>query len=301
MSLQKKLKVAWVGTGVMGASMCKFLLSKPESYQVSVYNRTKAKADELISLGATWTSLEDLKAPNSYDVLVVMVLGPPEVEDLLITNNVLAALPEGALVIDHTSSSPGLAMRVAQLAAARKILCVDAPVSGGDVGAKNGTLAIMGGGSQDAYDRAKPIMDHYSKTVSLMGPAGAGHHTKIANQIMVASNIAAFCESLMYARKANLDLDLWYEIIKSGGGTSFIVEWLGPRILARDFKNGGAAKNMVKDLEMGLDECRRMGIALPYAATVHQFLRSLMTAGDQDIAVQGLVKVYEKWNGIKES
>jgi 3-hydroxyisobutyrate dehydrogenase len=122
MSLQKKLNVAWVGTGSMGASMCKFLLNKPDSYRVSVHNRTKAKTDELISLGATWTSLEDLKAPNSYDVLVLMVLGPPEVEDLLITNNLLAALPEGALVIDHTSSSPGLAMRVAQLAAARKIL-----------------------------------------------------------------------------------------------------------------------------------------------------------------------------------
>jgi 3-hydroxyisobutyrate dehydrogenase len=295
----KILNVVWVGTGVMGSPMCKFLLARPDLYRVSIHNRTQSRTDELVSMGATWVDLAQLQTPNTFDIMILMVLGPPEVENLLITENLIQNLPEGAVIIDHTSSSPALARKLASAASQRNIFSIDAPVSGGDTGAQNGTLQIMAGGSNTGFDKAKPIMEKYSKSITHMGAAGFGQHTKIANQILLVANIQGFCESYIYALKAELNLEIWYEIISTGSARNFIINWIGPRVMAGDFNTGFAAALLVKDLEMGLDECRLMGISLPNAALMHQMYRGLLSGGDTHYSVQGLVQVYLKLNGLQ--
>ena len=168
MSDPKPLNVVWIGTGVMGASMCKFLLQKPEAYNLSVHNRTKSKTDELVSMGATWVDLETLLSPNNFDVAILMTFGPAEVEDLFITKNLIGYLPENSLIIDHTSSSPAVARKLDAAASKRNIHSVDAPVSGGDVGAQNGTLQIMAGGSETGFERAERIMKFYIERVTYL-------------------------------------------------------------------------------------------------------------------------------------
>lgn len=287
--------IGWIGTGVMGKSMVKHLMEG--GFTLSVYNRTKSKTDELVAMGAKYCEPEEM-APN-VDALIIMVGFPQDLRSLLLDRKILNACKPGSLLIDHTTSSPGLAVEIAERAQALGIDCLDAPVSGGDVGAKAGTLSIMTGGTLTAFNRAAPIFACYGKTVKLLGKAGSGQHTKAANQVAIAGCMIGVCESLMYGQAAGLDLKQMCETIGGGAAGSFSLTAYGPRILKGDMAPGFFVEHFVKDMEIVLDESRRLGICLPGLALVHQMYRGLMANGGEKNGTQALIQVLEQLNNTK--
>ena len=294
--MEKTIKhIGWIGTGVMGKSMCKHQLKS--GFQLSVFNRTKAKTDELVELGATWAEPNEMA--SNVDALILMVGYPHDLRRIMFEENVLNSIKPGCQIIDHTTSSPGLAIEIAEKAKLRNVESVDAPVSGGDVGAQNGQLSIMCGGSQGGFDRSMEIFNCYGKTIKLLGQAGAGQHTKMANQVAIAGAMIGVCESLIYGQKAGLDLKILFETISGGGAGSFSMNVYVPRILRHDMEPGFYVEHFVKDMEIVLDECRRMGICLPGISLVHQLYRGLMAQGGSRNGTQALVKVLEQMNAMK--
>lgn len=290
----KNIRIAWIGTGVMGKSMCGHLLDK--GYSVSVYNRTKSRADELVSRGAKWCD-SPAEAAEGCDVIFTIVGYPSDVESVILgEKGVLSTAGKGSVIVDMTTSEPSLAVRIAEAAAQKGIGSLDAPVSGGDVGAKNGTLAIMCGGEKEVFDRVLPLMEAFGENIRFMGAAGSGQHTKMCNQILIASTMIGVVESLLYGFKAGLDMDEIIDVIGSGAASSWSINNLGRRIAAGNFDPGFFIKHFVKDMGIALKEAGRMNLSLPGLALANQFYTAAMAQGLENLGTQGLYKVFEGMN-----
>ncbi|MCG8533144.1 MAG: NAD(P)-dependent oxidoreductase [Desulfovibrionales bacterium] len=290
------LTVGWIGTGVMGNSMCKHLMQA--GYAAFVYNRTRVKTAELEALGATVCASPAEVAAKS-DILFTIVGFPADVEEVILgENGVLRNAREGAIIVDMTTSTPSLAKRIAREAAANGMQALDAPVSGGDLGAKEGTLAIMVGGEQAPYDAVYPLFEIMGKNIQLMGGAGAGQHCKMSNQILIAGTMIGTVESLLYAAKAGMDLDQVIDLIGSGAAGSWSINNLGRRIAKGDFAPGFFIKHFVKDMGIALEEAAAMNLSLPGLAMANQFYVAAKAQGLEDLGTQGLYKVFAAMNAL---
>ncbi|WP_320006786.1 NAD(P)-dependent oxidoreductase [Maridesulfovibrio sp.] len=287
-------KIGWIGTGVMGSSMCMHLLKAGN--EAFVYNRTKSKADQLVAEGATWCE-SPAEVAKQADIIFTIVGYPTDVEQTILgENGVLANAESGKIIVDMTTSEPVLAERIAEEAAAKGVGALDAPVSGGDLGARNATLAIMVGGEQKTFDEVNPLFEVMGSNIRLMGKAGAGQHTKMCNQILIAGTMIGVVESLLYSYKAGMDLNEVIDVIGSGAAGSWSINNLGRRIADGDFNPGFFIKHFVKDMGIALDEAKRMNLALPGLALVNQFYISAMGMGYEELGTQALYKVLEKMN-----
>ncbi|MFW5842322.1 MAG: NAD(P)-dependent oxidoreductase [Spirochaetota bacterium] len=290
-------RVGWIGTGIMGSSMCRHL--QEAGYPVTVYNRTKAKAGAIIDAGATW--VDDPAAVAAQSDVVFTILGyPRDVEEVYLgEGGLLFASEAGTIFVDMTTSEPSLAQRIAEAAAERGCSSLDAPVSGGDVGARNGTLAIMVGGPEEAFDAVRPMLDHLGENISLLGPPGAGQHTKCCNQTLVAGNTIGMVESLLYGYKAGLDLDQLIDVIGKGAASSWVINNMGRRIAKGDFDPGFMIRHFVKDMGIVLREAEAMNLALPGLSLVNQFYLSAMALGWENLGHQGLYRILARMNGME--
>ncbi|MEY2713599.1 MAG: hypothetical protein RLZZ217_557 [Planctomycetota bacterium] len=254
------MRVAWIGTGVMGRSMAMHLLKA--GHDLRITTRTRARAEELLAAGATWCATP-ADAANGSDVAISMVGFPDDVEAVhLGASGTLRAATLPGVVIDMTTSTPTLARRVAEEAGARGVVAIDAPVSGGDIGARNAALSIMVGGDAAAVDRVRPLLAVMGKTIVHHGGPGSGQHCKLVNQILIASSMLGLCEALAYTAGTGLDPAKVIESVGGGAAGSWSVNNLGPRILRGDFAPGFFVEHFCKDLRIALDEARTMGLAL---------------------------------------
>jgi len=290
-------KVGWVGIGVMGKSMCGHLLKS--GYPVSLTTRTREKASELLAAGAAWCATPKDVAQRS-DIVFSMVGFPSEVEEVYFgADGILAGARAGSLVCDMSTSDPSTAIRIHEAARARSVASLDAPVSGGDVGAREARLAIMIGGEKRAFDRALPLFQKMGETIALMGGPGAGQHTKMANQIAIAGTMIGTIESLLYAKTAGLGMDAVIDIIGKGAAASWSLNNLGRRIAKGDFAPGFYIKHFVKDMGIALQESRRMKLSLPGLALVNQFYVAAQGQGLENLGTQGLFKVLAAMSGFQ--
>jgi len=270
-------RIGWIGTGVMGASMCGHLLSA--GYQLTVHNRTRQKAEPLLARGARWADSPKTVAENS-EVIFTMVGYPADVRAVILgPEGVLAGCRAGCVIVDMTTSEPSLAAEIAAEASRRGVHAIDAPVSGGDVGAREARLSIMIGGRSDVVDALMPCFEVLGKTIVHHGPPGAGQHAKLVNQILIASNMVGVCEGLLYAYKAGLDLQAVLRSVLSGAAGSWSLANLGPRIIANDFAPGFFVEHFIKDMGIALAEAKRMGLVTPGLALAHQLYLSLQAHG----------------------
>jgi 3-hydroxyisobutyrate dehydrogenase len=288
--------VGFIGTGVMGKSMCGHLLKA--GYSILVHNRTKDKATDLLSFGAKWCATPSEVARQS-DILFSIVGFPQDVEEVYFgKDGVLAGARVGTIIVDMTTSEPVLAQKIHAAAKKIGVFALDAPVSGGDIGARNATLAIMVGGDKNAYETVLPLLKKMGENVAFMGPAGAGQHTKMSNQIAIASNMVGVVEALLYALKSNLDLNALLDLIGKGAAGSWSLNNLGRRIVQKDFAPGFFIKHFVKDMGIALQEAKRMNLSLPGLSLAYQFYVAAMAQGLENLGTQGLYKVLAKLNGI---
>ncbi len=287
-------KIGWIGTGVMGKSMCTHILKK--GYALSVYNRTREKAGELCKEGASWLATPGDVAAAS-DVTFTMVGEPADVEQVILgKGGVLERSRPGSVIVDMTTSEPSLARRIYEEAKDKSVSSLDAPVSGGDVGAREGTLAIMAGGDEEAFKQVLPVFELMGKNIAYMGGPGTGQHTKMSNQIVIAAAMVGVVESLLYARRAGLDLDAVIDIIGKGAASSWSLNQLGRRIVKGDFAPGFYIRHFVKDMGIALLEARRMKLSLPGLALANQFYTAAMAEGLETEGTQALYKVLDRLN-----
>jgi 3-hydroxyisobutyrate dehydrogenase len=272
-----QLALGWIGTGIMGASMCGHLLE--QGHGMTVHSRTRAKAADLERRGARWMATPRAVAEAS-DIVFTMVGFPDDVRQVYLSDEgILEGARPGAVFVDMTTTQPSLAVEIAEAARGRGFDAVDAPVSGGDVGAKNATLSIMVGGSDQAVARVRPLLERMGKTIIHQGGPGAGQHTKMCNQVVIAGTTIGVCESLLYAYRAGLDPVVVLQSIRGGAAGCWTLENLAPRVLKGDFAPGFLVDHFVKDMAIALDEARRLRLALPGLALVHQLYVALQAQG----------------------
>lgn len=269
--------LGWIGTGVMGLSMCGHLLGK--GYPVIVHNRTKGKAQALLDKGARWADSPKAVAARAQ-VIFTMVGYPRDVRDVYFGDDgVLAGVKSGSVVIDMTTTEPSLSKEIYAAAKAKGVDAIDAPVSGGDVGARNATLSIMVGGDAGAVKRVLPLLQALGKTIVHQGGAGAGQHAKMCNQIVIAGTMIGVCESLLYGYQAGLNLETMLQSVRPGAAGCWTLDNLAPRILKRNFAPGFMVDHFVKDMEIALAEADRMNLTLPGLKLVHDLYRALQAQG----------------------
>lgn len=289
-------RIGFVGTGVMGTGIINNLLKA--GYEVTIFNRTKAHAQHLIDAGARWAA-SPAKVAADTPITFSMVGFPQDVENIYFGDNgILAGAQLGSLVVDMTTSTPTLARKIAAAVAKRGVTAFDAPVSGGDIGAKNGTLTIMVGGDQAALPRLQPIFDIIGSAVHYFGESGSGQHAKMANQIMVAGTMTGLTEMLAYAQAAGLNLKDVLATVGGGAAANWSLDNYGPRILAGDYTPGFFAKHFLKDLRIALDEADNMQLQLPATRTAKQLYEQLVDAGNGNDGTQALIKLYTGWKDI---
>lgn len=283
--------IGFIGIGVMGKSMVKNLLKK--GFAVSVYTRTKQKAEEVIQQGALWCD-NIVECINQKDVIITMVGYPKDVEEVYFgEKGILENAQKGTYVIDMTTTSPQLSEKIYQEGAKRGISALDAPVSGSDIGAAQGTLSIMVGGDKDAFESCKNIFEALGKNIVYQGKAGCGQHTKMANQIALAGAISGVCEALTYAKATGLDLQTMLDSISKGAAGSWQMDNMAPRILKQDFAPGFFIKHYVKDLNIALEEIDDRGVTLNVLETVENMYHTMQREGKGEFGTQALVKYYE--------
>jgi len=289
-------RVGWIGTGVMGASMCGHLIDK--GFSATVYNRTQSKAELLLAKGAAWADSPKEVAELS-DVVFTIVGFPRDVREVILgTQGVLAGSGEGNILVDMSTSEPSLAIEIAEQAKAKGVYSVDAPVSGGDIGAREARLSIMIGGDKGAVEALQPCWEAMGKTIVHQGGPGAGQHTKMVNQTLIATNMIGVCEALLYAHKAGLDLDAVMESVASGAAGSWSLANLGPRIIKNNFDPGFFVEHFIKDMGIGLDEAQRMGLALPGLALAKQLYLSVQAQGHGRDGAQALQLALASLSGV---
>lgn len=279
-------RIGWIGTGVMGLSMCSNLMNA--GYEISVYSRTQSKAQSLIDAGAAWCDSPATVASCSN--IVFSIVGfPDDVRDVhLGPEGTLSQSVPGTMLVDMTTSNPSLAVEIANAAHAKKCHAIDAPVSGGDIGAKNGTLSIMIGGGADAVAAVTPCFEIMGQTVVHQGPAGCGQHTKMVNQTLIATNMIGVCEALLYAHRAGLDLETVMKSVSSGAAGSWSLSNLGPRIIENNFDPGFFVEHFIKDMGIAISEANQMGLSLPGLAMAHQLYLALQAQGGGRLGTHAL-------------
>ena len=272
-----KTRIGWIGTGVMGTSMCGHLMTA--GYQVTVYNRSRSKTKPLVDRGAAEAGSPREVAGQS-DVTFTIVGFPSDVREVTLgTEGTLAGSKPGSILVDMTTSEPALAREIFEAAKAKGVHSVDAPVSGGDVGAREARLSIMIGGESDVVAAVDPLFQAMGKTIVHQGPAGAGQHTKMVNQILIATNMIGVCEALLYGYRAGLDLNTVLQSVGSGAAGSWSLNNLGPRMIAGNFEPGFFVEHFLKDMGIALAESRRMKLALPGLALAEQLYRAVEAQG----------------------
>jgi 3-hydroxyisobutyrate dehydrogenase len=289
--------LGWIGTGIMGRSMCGHLLAK--GYPVTVYSRTKARADALVEQGARWADSPGQVAAAA-DIVFTMVGFPADVRDVYFGDaGVLGSLRAGAIAVDMTTTEPSLAIEIATAATAKGAAAVDAPVSGGDVGARNATLSIMVGGDATAVARVTPLFEIMGKNIVHQGGPGAGQHTKMCNQIVIAGTMIGVCESLLYGMRAGLNLETMLGSIRSGAAGCWTLENLAPRVLKRNFDPGFVVEHFIKDMGIALAEASRMKLAMPGLALVHQLYVAVQAQGHGRKGTHALMLALEQLNAAE--
>lgn len=292
-------KIGWIGTGVMGSSMCNHLIN--EGYDVYLYNRTRSKADPLVELGASWCDSPAEVAKQSS--MIFSIVGyPQDVEEVILgESGILSDVKAGSCIIDMTTSTPALAEKIHALASEKDVHALDAPVSGGDTGAREGTLAIMAGGDRKTFERVEPLFKIMGENIAYMGGPGKGQHTKMSNQILIANTMVGVVESLLYAHKAGMNPEEIIAVIGKGAASSWLINNLGIQIAKENFDPGFFIRHFVKDMRIALDEARRMRLTLPGLALAEQFYTSAMSLGYENLGTQALYKVFEKMNGLDKN
>lgn len=289
-------RVGWIGTGLMGASMCGHLLA--HGYALRVFTRTRARAEALLARGAVWADSPRAVAAGA-DVVFTMVGSPADVRDVVLgADGVIAGAVPGAIVIDMTTSEPALAREIEQTACARGVATLDAPVSGGDVGAREARLSIMVGGDREIFARVQPLFACLGRTIVHQGPAGAGQHTKMVNQTLIATGMIGVCEALLYAYKAGLDLPTVLTSVSGGAAGSWSLTNYAPRIFQGDFAPGFAVRHFLKDLGIALAEARRMRLALPGLALAEQLYRALEAQEHGASGIQALILALARLSAV---
>lgn len=282
--------IAFIGTGVMGRSMAGHLLKA--GHTLHVFNRTKERAQVLLDSGAHWHDTAGAAAAQA-DFVITIVGYPSDVEETYFGDTgVLAHAKPGAVLIDMTTSSPLLAQRIATAASAKGLSALDAPVSGGDIGAREARLVIMGGGDAAAWERAQPLFAVMGKVINLLGGPGAGQHCKMANQITIASGMMAWCEGLIYAQKAGLDPVRVVETIGGGAAASWSLSNLAPRALAGNFAPGFFVKHFLKDMRIAIESAEAMKLDLPGLAQAKKLYDDVAECGWEDCGTQALFRLY---------
>ena len=283
-------RIGWIGTGVMGRSMAGHLLAA--GFPLTVTTRTRAKAEPLLAAGAAWAETPRAVAEAS-DIVCSIVGMPHDVEAVhLGEHGTLSAARLPRLVIDLTTSSPALARRIAEAAAAKGVGALDAPVSGGDLGARNATLSVMCGGGAADFAAAQPVLAKLGKTIVLQGGPGAGQHTKMVNQLLIAGTMLGLAEGLAYAKRAGLDPQTVLASVGGGAAASWSLAHLAPRVLKGDFAPGFFIAHFVKDLRIAIDEARAMGLDLPALRTAEATYARLSEAGYAANGTQAVVHAY---------
>lgn len=288
----KNKKIGWIGTGIMGNLMAKHLVNA--GYNLNVHNRTKEKASELVALGATWFDTPADIAANS-DVIITMIGFPKDVEECYFgEQGIFKKIKSGSLLIDMTTTRPSLAVKISEEAQRVGAEFIDAPVSGGQVGAANASLSIMIGGKKEVVDSALPIFQVMGKNMVYQGKAGAGQHTKMCNQVTIAGTMIGVCEGLIYGVKAGLDLNTMLESISKGAAACWTLDVLAPKVVKGDFAPGFSVDNFVKDLTIALEEAEAMQLSLPGLALVKQLYLSIQALGKGSSGTQVLYLVLKR-------
>jgi 3-hydroxyisobutyrate dehydrogenase len=280
-------RVGWIGTGVMGRSMCGHLIQA--GYRSTVYNRSSNKTAELVAAGAKLAA-SPAEVARQSDVVFTIVGFPRDVREVILgEEGVLQGAESGMTVIDMTTSQPSLAEEIAAAAQQRGIAAIDAPVSGGDTGARNAALSIMIGGEAAAVKRLDPLFQLMGKTIVHQGGPGKGQHTKMVNQTLIASGMIAVCEGLLYATRVGLDLPTVLESVGSGAAGSWSLSNLAPRMIDGDFDPGFFVEHFIKDMRIALEEAARMNLALPGLALAHQLYQAVAAQGHAKDGTQALI------------
>ncbi len=291
MSITKKdAIIGFIGTGVMGRSMAVNLMKS--GFKVIVYNRTKAKAQELIEKGAAWKDTV-AEVAREANVIITMVGYPKDVREVYLgENGIIKNAKPGSYLIDMTTSSPKLAKEIYEAAKEKSLYALDAPVSGGDVGAREARLSIMVGGDPEVFEAMKPIFEAMGKDIVLQGGAGAGQYTKMSNQIAIASNMMGVCEAMAYAKKAGLDPKKVLQSIATGAAGSWSLSNLAPRMLSGDFEPGFYIKHFIKDMKIALESARELGLETPGLELALSLYEKLAEKGEENSGTQALFKYY---------
>ncbi len=292
-----KTRVGWIGTGVMGRWMCGHLMAK--GYQATVYNRSRDKAQPLLDEGAAWADTPRAVAEKS-DVVFAIVGFPRDVREVFLgADGALAGSRSGGALVDMTTSEPSLAREIYAEAKKKGVAAVDAPVSGGDVGAKNAALSIMVVGDADAFEAVKPLFECMGKTIVHQGPAGAGQHTKMVNQILISGTMVSVCEALLYGFQAGLDMNTVLKSVSTGAAGSKALEVLAPRMLKGDFEPGFFVEHFLKDMGIALAEAERMNLALPGLALAKQLYEAVRAQGYGRKGTQALLLALAHLSNVK--
>jgi 3-hydroxyisobutyrate dehydrogenase len=286
----KVTKVGFIGTGVMGNPMATHILNA--GYELYVYNRTESRAQSLVDSGATFCETPGAVAAEC-DVIFAIVGFPPDVESVFLgEQGIVAAAKAGSIIVDMTTSKPELAVEIAKVAAVKDVHSLDAPVSGGDIGAQKGVLSIMVGGEEAAFEAVLPLFKLMGANIVYQGPAGSGQHTKMANQIAIASTMIGMCESLAYAKAAGLDLETVLSSISKGAAGSWSLTNLAPKVLDGDYAPGFYVKHFIKDMGIALESSESMGVATPGLTIAKTLYDAIAAAGNGDCGTQALFKAY---------
>lgn len=291
-----KTTIGWIGTGVMGSSMCGHLMSK--GFSATVYNRSKEKAQALLDQGAAWGDSPRAVAEKS-DVVFAIVGFPKDVREVFLgEQGALSGARAGSILVDMTTSEPSLAVEIAEAAAKKEVFTVDAPVSGGDIGAREARLSIMIGGNEQVVQSLQPCWEAMGKTIVHQGPAGAGQHTKMVNQILISTMMIGVCEALLYGYKAGLDLETVLKSVSTGAAGSWSLSNLGPRMIQNNFDPGFFVEHFIKDMGIALAESRRMGLSLPGLALAEQLYQSVKAKGWGRNGTHALMLALAEMSGI---
>lgn len=290
-------RIGWVGTGVMGGSMCGHLIAA--GYATTVNSRTRARAERLLDQGAAWAQTP-AEVSAEADVTFTMVGYPADVREVILgAQGVLGTAKPGSVIIDMSTSEPSLAKEIFDAAREHGVASIDAPVSGGDVGARNATLSIMVGGEPQTVAAVRPLLEILGQTIIHQGPAGAGQHTKMVNQTLIATGMIGVCEALLYAHQAGLDLEAVLESVSGGAAGSWSLSNYAPRILKGDFAPGFMVEHFIKDMEIALSEARRMNLALPGLALAHELYVALRAQGGGRDGTQALIRALARISAVE--
>lgn len=284
--------IGFIGIGVMGKSMARNLMKK--GYSVVVYNRTKEKAADLLQEGAAWAA-SPKEAAEKANVIITIVGYPKDVEEVYLgENGIITNGKENTYVIDMTTSTPSLAKKLFEEAKSKKMHALDAPVSGGDIGAREAKLSIMVGGDKEAFHDMLPIFEILGTNIVYQGPAGSGQHTKMCNQIAIASNMIGVCEAIVYAEKAGLNPENVLKSISTGAAGSFSLTNLAPRMIKGDFDPGFYIKHFIKDMEIAMEEAEKMGMETPGLTLAESLYSRLSALGQDELGTQALYKYWQQ-------